>query len=52
MNGRWALSRRIQMQMLPEGAQDPLQRREEAGNEAKVPALRGEDGYVSSRSAP
>ena len=38
------------MQVLPEGAQDPLQRREEAGNEAKVPALRGEDGYVSSRS--
>lgn len=36
------------MQVLPEGAQDPLQRREEAGDEAKVPALRGEDGYVSS----
>jgi hypothetical protein len=35
------------MQVLPEGAQNPLQRREEAGNEAKVPALRGEDGYVS-----
>lgn len=34
--------------MFPEGAQDPLQRREEAGNEAKVPTLRGEDGYVSS----
>lgn len=33
--------------MFPEGAQDPLQRREEAGNEAKVPTLRGEDGYVS-----
>lgn len=38
------------MQVLPEGAQDPLQRREEAGNEAKVPTLRREDGYVSSRS--
>lgn len=38
------------MQMLPEGTQDPLQRREEAGDEAKVPALRGEDGYVSSHS--
>ncbi|EAW62212.1 hCG39697, isoform CRA_b [Homo sapiens] len=36
---------RVQMQVLPEGTQDPLQRREEAGNEAKVPALRGEDGY-------
>lgn len=36
------------MQVFPEGAQDPLQRREEAGNEAKVPTLRGEDGYVSS----
>lgn len=43
-----ALSRRIQVQVFPEGAQDPLQRREEAGNEAKVPTLRGEDGYVSS----
>lgn len=32
------------MQVLPEGAQDPLQRCEKAGNEAKVPALRGEDG--------
>lgn len=38
------------MQVLPEGAQNPLQRREEAGDEAKVPTLRGEDGYVSSRS--
>lgn len=47
---RAALSRRVQMQVLPEGTQDPLQRREEAGNEAKVPALRGEDGYVSSGS--
>lgn len=37
--------------MFPEGAQDPLQRREEAGNEAKVPTLRGEDGYVSSEGA-
>lgn len=39
------------MQVFPEGAQDPLQRREEAGNEAKVPTLRGEDGYVSSEGA-
>lgn len=36
---------RVQMQVLPKGTQDSLQRREEAGNEAKVPALRGEDGY-------
>lgn len=43
---------RVQMQVLPKGTQDSLQRREEAGNEAKVPALRGEDGYVSSRSSP
>ena len=40
------------MQVLSKGTQDPLQRREEAGNEAKVPSLRGEDGYVSSRSLP
>lgn len=39
---------RVQVQVLTEGAQDPLQRREETGDEAQVPALRGEDGYVSS----
>lgn len=50
LSGPWALFRRVQMQVLPEGSQNPLQRREEAGDEAKVPALRGEDGYVSSRS--